>query len=160
MGPLLWLERKPQDLPYSAALCLMALGVAGIGIALQYQFIEVANRAPVWLLLVSIGFFSLLVSILLLVFGRAARVLQTLTALFGAMAVFEVFGVGLSVLRQAGLPDETSGYLELVLVFWSLVIDGHILRNALEVSLLVGCLLALSIMVPQLALVLTLRGAL
>ena len=141
------LRRAPQDLAASSAL-LMLVALVGLGSGLLLAITAGVPFASAMLqslmdLLLMLG--ALAVALHLV--ARRARFLQTATALIGVDAL-----ITLLALLPVGLarPDEPqggllalSGLLFLLLVSWSVMASGHILRHAFGVTLLQGCAIAI-----------------
>lgn len=118
------LRAKPQDLPASGLLpgaALAAYFLAGLMIALTQQSAGPAVLAA----LADSAVLALLTHTVLLLRKRPERLPQTLSALAGAGAVIQLIA----------WPLLTSPALLAALLIWSLAINAHILRHALEVRL-------------------------
>jgi hypothetical protein len=141
------LRTKPQDLPvsrflfgstlFAAVLTAMPLLVGplgGMGPALGAVLLDI-----------------LLVSIVLLgalrMLAKAERFIQTATAIFGAGAVINLFSLPLVVVLDSSASPSAAqavGALAYLLVIaWSLVVTGHILRHAFNIRMAGGVMLAL-----------------
>jgi hypothetical protein len=145
------LRRKgPQDLPASALLLLL---VVAIYCALTLVFGRLLPRPEGSFVLrtavelaLSLGW----IWALLAIFGRAARFLQTATAMFGAAALLTPPVLGL--LAMALKLGQTSPLAVPVLfallgvLVWYVLITAHILRSALELKLFVAIILTLTYM--------------
>lgn len=140
---VLRLQNGPQDLPgtsgalaativVSFALSLIALGIMG-------------NDNPALQIAVAAGFTLLFVGVALQLRRMGNRFMQTATALFGTDALLTLIALP----ATAGL-DRTAEEISplaavwlLGVLFWTLVVVGHILRNALDLPLIGGVLAAL-----------------
>jgi hypothetical protein len=141
------LRRAPQDLPASTAL----LGLVLVADLLAGALLgAVVNMPPLLAfaegvadLVLSLGFLYLA----LLLLDRRARFVQTATALLGAGAVLGIVAIlPLSLLPQ-GPPGEQSplaGLLFLILIVWSLLVSGHILRHSFDLRLGQGVVIAVA----------------
>lgn len=85
--------------------------------------------------------------------------LCALTAAFGVGAVFGLVEIAIVFVSGVGLDERLIMAGVLGLQAWAIVVDGFILSVALGVSLVMGCLLAFSILLPQVALVTAIGGA-
>ncbi len=145
---IIMLRRGPQDLPasqflmVSALLCYTASGLAlfltqipSLGGALAELSVVLALEA---------GFFVALLALQ----GKLSRAVQTLTALWGTGTLLTLVGLPLHMWIVAipeGAPPATLPNLGvLLLLILSLVVAGHILREALELPLPAGILLVMS----------------
>lgn len=150
MAPFLALRRSPAELPYSSALlATVVFWALLLDLASAYLMQQDLARSALIYMLYA-GFFAVAVSVMLAQFGRSARRRQTLTAAFGAAALFQLVQLVMVVVLQLGMPRETVVTLLQLTWLWSLVVDGYIFSQALELNLLLGCVLSLAIFVPQL----------
>lgn len=158
MVPVTLLRRGPDDMPYSGALFALAvvlcttLTLSAAMLADRQLGVSALRFAAAAL------FYVAAIALLLFLYGHRNRLLQTLTAGFGAGAVFGLVEIVLVVLSGAGLDERLLTMAALALQLWALAVDGFILSVALGISLGLGCLLAFSILLPQVALVTTIGG--
>lgn len=142
------LRRNPQDLPASTVLFALVLA-AGLGGGLLLAV--TAGAAP----LVGLGqtaldyllMFAALQLALKLV-DKRERFLQTATALVGADTLIGLVAL-LPVSFVGPNPQESpqlllAGLMFLALVVWSVVVTGHILRNAFGLTLGQGAAIAIA----------------
>jgi hypothetical protein len=163
---ILLLRRGPQDLPFSSSLlgALILLALA-IGLAVSAQRVPIAVAAP------QLGFEVLLLLALawvpLAVAKRRERFIQTATAMVAVAIAFNLLAVPV-VLGVGELPKDPRalstvqvllGWLSLALLAWKLVVSGHILRQALDVPLRIGVLIAAAFLAGEVVLNLALFGA-
>ena len=143
------LRRKPQDLPASQPLLVLALPInLSIGVAtLAPQLGNVAHALLACLLdlTLSLG----LVAWVLRLRGHYGRWLQTATALVGTgillgLAIMPLVMGGEPAVE--GAPVSTAAMLSalalLFLLIWAQVVTGHILRHAFDIPLPAGIGLA------------------
>lgn len=156
---LMRLRAGPQDLPYSPAL-LAALVIASI--ALDHQAARHLGDATDGLavrvalaLVVGLG----LPYLILHVARRPARFVQTATALVATSLLFALLVLP-AIALVGTLPEDPAeltagqmlfGWISLALLAWKLVVQGSIFRHALEVPLRQGVLLAVALMLVELA---------
>ncbi|HKL51585.1 MAG TPA: hypothetical protein VJ908_10480 [Wenzhouxiangellaceae bacterium] len=79
----------------------------------------------------------------------AARFNQTVAALFGTGTLISLVNLPLWFSAQTPLPAPLV-MLALIALFWSLAVDGHVWRNALDCSFAGGLMVAVLILVLQL----------
>lgn len=159
MVPVTLLRRGPDRIPYSPSLfvlavCLCALTTLGAASLTERAFPVSAMRFGVAAL-----FYCTAILFLLYLFNLRNRALQTLTAAFGVGAVFGLVEIAIVFVSGVGLDERLIMAGVLGLQAWAIVVDGFILSVALGVSLVMGCLLAFSILLPQVALVTAIGGA-
>ena len=134
------LRANPQDLPTSNRLLAAALVghlLANVLTGLDGASLENALLAGVMdtLLLVALTHTGLMLR------GVGARTRQTLTALAGCGALLAVLAWAVVTAAEAVTAHAWVAWLPFL--FWFLAVYGHILRNALNVSLGVGLALAI-----------------
>jgi hypothetical protein len=135
----------PQQLPASGALLAATFALyAGLG-----WIINLESLAPHLALLSALAdglLQAALAASLLYLAGYAARLRQTLSALFGTGMVLNLFGAPLLMwfhwARDSGADIGFPGIFLLFLLGWSLSVTAHILRHALSTHFGVGLGLA------------------
>ena len=138
------LRLAPQDLPASPILLGIAVSAhAGFGVlvtALYYPVLTAIGVSVTGTVLL-----GLLAFVLLSARGLGERFLQTYAAFAGTGAVLEAVALPLVALLESGEPGgapSAAGVVLtipwLVLLVWSWVVSGHILRHALSVHLAAG----------------------
>ena len=138
------MRTRPQDLPHSQFLMLICIGcyfLLGLATAVLEKGFGLAILAAGadTVLLVSLAYFGLHMR------GYSARAIQTITALTGTGALFELVGWPMVIFLQQ-LEEGQSSSLSLVLfalVIWNIMVIGNILRYALDVPMWVGVSIAL-----------------
>ena len=141
------LRRGPQDLPGASALLGLVLAVhlviavlVGLAAGLTAPIAVGQGLADA---ILTLG----LLWLALRVTDRRPRFLQVATALFGAGALLGLFALApLGLVAGAESRGETSlaGLPLLVLLFWSLLVTGHILRHGFDLRLGQGVLIAVA----------------
>jgi len=141
------LRAGPQDLPGGVAT--PALSVT------MYSFVVVLSRlvdqrsAGASDLFVSIVVPLLAAGSILGLRRATARFNQTVAALFGTGALISLVNLPLWFSTQTPLPAPLV-MLALIALFWSLAVDGHVWRNALNCSFAGGLMVAVLILFLQL----------
>lgn|GEM_PF-73163 len=141
-------RRGPQDLPASRMLLAISVALyALVGSVLLSFYIAQPSQLVAELALniaVVAGFYALVLKIR----GFSARLVQTLTALYGCDAILSGFMLPFHGWHTMLDPDSPVGVLPLVgislLLFWTFAVAGHILRHALEIPLPAGVLVAMA----------------
>lgn len=148
------LKASPADLPASPTLFVLVL-VLNLLVSIYYLS-SVPAEEPYGRFLFSVAFGLLLTWALLRLWRREARFLQTVIALSGTDALLTIALLPLTLLLQQQLAvDPNSAQAQLlslawiVVLVWNLVVSGHILRCALELPLLAGVGVALTLFIVQ-----------
>jgi hypothetical protein len=87
------------------------------------------------------------------VFGKPERIVRALTAILGCGAVF---GAALFVSRailSMSFGEGQVNSVALLIIFWSIAIEGHIIARTIERRWVVGFLVALTVFITQLQLI-------
>ena len=158
---LCMLRRGPQDLPYSATLTI-ALFIAAVLVDLALALVlKGVHQEPNALARVAVGDGLMLAApyVILSIAGKQARYLQTLGALALVSIVFALLvaptllvqgtvGVGAAITPLQVL----AAWLWLGLISWQILVHGHVLRQALELPLALGIVIAFAILVVSILL--------
>ncbi len=143
------LRSGPQDLPAAyplLKLALFAYGLSGL-VFLLGGVGDLGLSQAVLLVAVDIALLAGLTYLILHTVDHLPRFTQTLTALVGTGALLQFIALPLGMwfvrAQAAGASGQFPALLWLLLMIWSLIITGHILRHALSVSFGIGILCAL-----------------
>ena len=139
-------RKKPQDLPASKTLLIYAASSAFIIFFFRNTLLSGGgNSFPIALVQVTLLGISL--KALLILFSKHDRWLQSATALFGCSALLVVAVIPFLVAAGSGdFANEGLSAAKLVVMFasiWYFAIIIFILRETLEVSLVLGFVIAL-----------------
>ena len=150
------LKLGPEDLPASGFLLgLVTAAYLLTGAASVAFYTSSAGEAALQLavdLCLTFGFFTLL----LVLYRKAHRLLQTLTALLGTGVLLSLLALPLTAWLQAldmsaaeGAPIPAVGIY--LIVLWSIAVTGHILHRALEIPYVGGLVIGVVYFVFNLA---------
>ncbi len=133
------LKAAPQDLPCSRFLMMLTITaylLLGLGISLMEQSpgLALLSAGVDTGLMIGLAYLGLWIK------SAVERLMQTITALCGTGAIFDLMSWPLvGLLQQARETDPSSLGLLLILFFiWIIVVIGNILRHALEMPLWLG----------------------
>jgi hypothetical protein len=141
------LRRAPQDLPASSALLALVLVVGLASGLLLAMTAGVGLASGLVQSLLDLGLMLAALSVGLRLVGHPGRFLQTATALIGVdtlITLIALLPVGLA--RPSDAESSLlalAGMLFLLLVAWSVLAIGHILRHAFGLTLLQGAAIAI-----------------
>lgn len=145
------LRRGPEDLPVSSLLLAFSVSLWVLTFALAYAAFDWLDGRrlviAVAVSLLAIGAYQ----ILLLIFGRAARTLQTQSALIGCGSLISFAYILLLVIgaRLGGEMAIVFGVLAQLASFWSVPVKGHIIGRALDIHWYVGIAIAGGVFILQ-----------
>lgn len=146
LAKLFWeicvLRKGPQDVPAAHILfwLLLLLGLI-VDLIIAVNFIDFEHALLVVLANAAVLFG--VVILLLAILGFANRIFQTLTTLIGTGLVFSF--IRLPVMFVVKLVPQNAGmfgFVEIIILVWSLVVIAHILRHALSIQLFLAGALA------------------
>lgn len=146
LAKLFWeiclLKKGPQDVPAAQVLfwiLLLAGLLLDIIIALSFVNLQQAVLVVIANTLVLFG----VVILLLVIMGYANRIIQTLSTLIGTGLVFSLLRLPVMLIVKLA-PQNASmfGFIEIILLVWSLIVIAHILRYALSIQLFLAGALA------------------
>jgi predicted neutral ceramidase superfamily lipid hydrolase len=134
------LRSGPQDLPAGWGIAvLLSLAYLAEGLMAD-RALDGAGTAPRSLIAVSIQFLA--VAGLLTWRHMSNRLPQTLTALSGTGLMFGALSILLVVQAEPGSSQPLLALLWLATFAWSLVVDAHVYRRALSITMSLGILIA------------------
>jgi hypothetical protein len=135
------LRAVPQDAPYSLPLLYLA---SSLNVMVGMLLVGEVDLNPPGALLQSALEAALMLAtlyLLLLLRKKAARFVQSGLALMGSGVLLGLVALPLSVQVQAqGESAVFAALMFLVLLAWSLVVMGHVIRHTFEISLPAGVL--------------------
>lgn len=139
------LQLKPHQLPYSYSLLVMNSVLYMLISAISALIVFTVEES--WLYgIADMSLQILLVSSLLAVMGHQRRIVQTLTALFGANNILSVLMLPANYLSyQNHTVDNLEGFADVVLLIlflWLIIVTAHIMRHAVSGSRLIGLMIA------------------
>lgn len=135
----LWLLRaNPQDLPVSKALTQILIGLYFISsifsVVIQIKLLPAIGASLVDLILLLTMVYGLL-----LVARVPERLFQTLTAILSSSILLAIGSTLVTLFAGA----EIRSTLLLLMLAWYMVVFGHVLRQAIDMPVLLGALIAL-----------------
>jgi len=129
------LRKGPQDVPAAHILfwLLLVVGLV-VDLIIAVNFIDF-QQALLVVLANTVVLFGV-VMLLLRMLGYASRIVQTLTTLIGTGLVFSFIRLPVMfVVKLAPQNVGMFGFVEVIILVWSLVVIAHILRHALSIQL-------------------------
>ena len=146
IGNIVLLRAGPQDLPAGRSSALLGLMCFALIVFIS-GWLE-GEPTDALDLIVSFAVPVLATLILLQSCGHATRFAQTTAALFGSGALISLVNLPLWLYPGTPVPAPIV-LLVMVGLVWSLAVDGHIWRHALELPLPLGVAIAVLILIVQ-----------
>jgi len=145
------LRRNPQDLPASTMLLGLVLAAAVAGGLLLSVTAGASLLAGLAQTLLDLALMLGILHLALKALNKQARYMQTATALVGADVVIGLVALlpvslaqPMAVGAEPGTDVLLAGLMFLALVGWSVLVVGHILRHAFNLSLAQGVVIAIA----------------
>ena len=144
------LRKGPQDIPASKnllTLCLIVYGLLSVLLVMLSESIERAILSGLLEVVLIMAFIMALLQIR----SKIGRWVQTVTAISGSGIVLSLIALPIYILLSVSAGTEANsnpvyglGLLILAgLACWNVVIMAHVLRHALDVTMLTGVILAI-----------------
>lgn len=141
------LRAKPQDVPASNTLMLLVMVIAVVSGMFGAGSLQGGVVAALMVGLLDVSLTLILLRLFLTMLGLSSRLMQTATALFGTGVILNLLSLPLLWLintsEEHSANQSLGGLLYLLLLGWSLVIMGHILRHSFKLHFSVGLLMAI-----------------
>ncbi|MCH8476940.1 MAG: hypothetical protein LAT56_03245 [Wenzhouxiangella sp.] len=151
------LRQGPQDLPPGQATMLTCLALYVLTTAASLTGAQQPEQ-PVLVLGLALALPLLLSRLVLTLANKIARWPQTVSALFGSSAVLSALSLPLGWMAGEQ-PTPLVGLLLVTLFFWSLAVNGHVWRHALEVAFSGGLAIAVLMFAINLFIINALAGS-
>jgi hypothetical protein len=143
------LRKGPEAIPYSWVLCLVVLTfwlLAGLAIALSTERIDDQD----FLNSTFTGVAALACYAAIVVStGHTPRLLQTATAILGCGALISFLYLVETVVLGALVGEPVTTLIAMLIVFWSVPVEGHIIARAIDRHWYVGIAAAMAVFVFQ-----------
>lgn len=134
------LRSGPQDLPAGWSMAaLMVLIYVALGM-LADSMLQLGNSSMRSLFSISLQIIA--ITLLLQLRGYSQRLPQTITAVAGTGCLFGLVSIVLLAQSSGGSLPAGMATLWLGLFVWSLIVDAHIYRSSLSITMSLGVLLA------------------
>ncbi len=130
---ILVLRRGPQDLPGHPVSLVLSLLLYTAVAAISLHASPPAAKPPAGLLWLFLALPLALIWLVMWLAGRPHRYVQTAAALFGVGALLALVNVPLAL--SGPQPTAIAVLLGVIAFFWHFVVDTHVWRHALEISI-------------------------
>jgi hypothetical protein len=143
------LRKGPEAIPYSWVLCLVVLTLwllAGFAIALSTERIDDQDFLnSTFTGVVALACYAAIV----VSSGHTPRLLQTATAILGCGALISFLYLVETVVLGALVGEPVTTLIAMLIVFWSVPVEGHIIARAIDRHWYVGIAAAMAVFVFQ-----------
>ena len=145
------LRKGPEEIPRSVLLLLAVIGLWVFASLAALALITQIDEPDFFLQIFSGIVGVLCYAAVVVVSGRGARLLQTITAILGcgALITFVYVADYVLVLQLVGL--ELATVSASMIGFWSVFVEGHVIARAIDRVWYIGVLIAIAVYVFQFA---------
>jgi hypothetical protein len=147
---IIFLRKGPDSVPHST---LLATLIAGLWLATSYAVHEIFKQDETGSFARSLVISAIAIAVYaaILVFAkRTGRILQTFTAILGCGALISLTAA-FGILFLTGLVGELwAALFALLILVWSVPVEGHIIARAIDRHLTEGILIAAAVFALQL----------
>ena len=143
------LRKGPEHIPRSIVLLLLAIGLWLFAVLTQLVLIDRFNESDFVLEIFSALLAVISYSIVVVGFGKAPRLMQTITAILGCGAMLAIVFVVVFVFLQPFVGSVVMALAVWAIVLWSMSIKGHIIASAIDRHWYLGLAIAVSIFILQ-----------
>ncbi len=148
---ILLLRRGPQDLPASKYYLVLLILLNLLAGALLFAGQDEGNTESLQTLF-DLGLALVMYTTVLYLRGVQGRVVQTLTAFTGTGLLLTLVLFPISLLLAPGADPlflSVGRVMFMALLIWSLAVDGHIFRHALDTTMMVGTACAVAVFIAR-----------
>ena len=145
------LRKGPEHIPRSVVMLLMAIVLWLFARLATLALISGSNERIFVIEFFSAFFSSCMYVLVVVLAGKNARLLQTITAIIGVSAVMRVVYLAANTLL---MPFLGVGFMRIVViatVLWSISVKGHIIASSIERHWYAGMAVALGVTIMQIA---------
>ena len=143
------LRKGPEAIPYSWILCLVTLTLwlfAGLAIALSTDSMNDRDFLnSTFTGVVGLACYAAVV----VSSGHTPRLLQTVTAILGCGALISFLYLVETVVLGSLLGEPVTTVIAMLIVFWSVPVEGHIIARAINRHWYIGIVIAMAVFVFQ-----------
>lgn len=146
------LRKGPDAVPHSTVLLAIVIGLwlfAGLVVTITTP--ELDQTGFIFGIVAGIGGLGCYAAIILL-FGRRARLLQAVIAIFGCGALLSLVSAAADVFLKPFLSANFTDTIVALIILWSVPVEGHIISRTIERHWYLGVVIAMAVFVLQLVL--------
>ncbi len=147
---IIFLRKGPEAIPYSSVLAGLIVSfwlMSGVVVSLLLQ--DNGESSLFRSLLISMIAIAAYAAVLVLA-QRSRRMLQTFSAILGCGALISLAAAAGVVIFSFVLNETWAGLIALLIIFWSVPVEGHIIARAIDRHWYVGIVIAGLVFVLQL----------
>lgn len=143
------LRRGPESVPASWLVFALALVLMAISSYAAVVLIDREQERDYAQTFLSYGLGILFYAAVILLAGRASRMLQSISSIVGCGSIITVFFVAAFLVCKPLLGNDGAAVVATLIVLWSVPVEGHIIARAIDQHWFVGIAIAMTAFVLQ-----------
>lgn len=144
------LRKGPDAIPHSVLLFAMTVALwlfASVAMTVTSPELDTDSFLPG--IGVAVAALFCYVALIMLA-GKAPRLLQTMTAIIGCGALLSILVVAVDIFVAPFVGENLASLIVMLILFWSVPVEGHIIARAIDRHWYVGIVAAMAVFVFQL----------
>lgn len=149
-GDMLALRRGADAIPYSWLILLLSVGMLVVSSACAAALIDGMSAQNYVLTFSGYSLGLIFYGVVLFISGYTGRILQTISAIVACGAIITLLYVVEYVLFTSLFGAEFASVVGILIIFWSVPVEGHIIAHAIQQHRFVGIVIAMAALILQL----------
>jgi multisubunit Na+/H+ antiporter MnhG subunit len=147
---MLALRKGADAIPYSWLVLLLSVGMLVISSVCAAALIDGMSSQNYLLTFSGYSLGLIFYGVVLFISGYSRRILQTISAIVACGAIITLLYVAEYVIFDALFGAEFASVVGLLIIFWSVPVEGHIIAHAIQQHRFVGIMIAMAALILQL----------
>lgn len=143
------LRRGPEDIPHSWFIFYLCIALWLFGLVSMTLFLQSTDARDAWVSVATWVLGLVCYVFVLVIFGQTNRGVQTVSALAGTGAIILGGILAILVIVTPTLGADKANLGAVLVMFWSVPVEGHIIARAIERHWYIGIVIAMLVFVLQ-----------
>jgi len=149
-GDMLALRRGADAIPYSWLMLLLSVGMLIVSSIIAGAFVDGMSKQNYLLTFSGYSLGLIFYGGILFFAGYSRRILQTISAIVACGAIITLLYAVEFVLFKSLFGVEFAGAAGILIIFWSVPVEGHIIAHAIRQHRFVGIVIAMAALILEL----------
>ncbi len=147
---ILALRKGPDAIPHSRFILALSIGMLVLSSIAAAELIDGPRPQNQFLTYSGYSLGLLFYGSVLFISGFADRMMQTISAIIACGAIITMLYVAGYVVLSTFFGNEIAGFVGLLIILWSVPVEGHIIARAIQQHWFVGITIAMAALILQL----------
>ena len=147
---MLALRRGADAIPYSWLILLLSVGMLVVSSVCAAVLIDGMRSQNYVLTFSGYALGLIFYGVVLFISGYTGRILQTISAIVACGAIITLLYVAEYVIFESLFGAEFASVVGILIIFWSVPVEGHIIAHAIQQHRFVGIAIAMAALILQL----------